>query len=374
MVASGMVVQSAITMTQLTMLIMKQWGIYTKKTKERSKQIINAGFNPIEMWECKWKKYQDYKTSIKNANNIVEPLNPRDSFYGGRTNACKLKVQNKKLRYIDVCSLYPTVQYFDYYPVGHPKKIYKPEKYDKNWYGLIKCKILPPRWLYHPVLPIKKEKLIFTLCTKCFDEKCYTCTHTDEERSLIGTWTTDEVSKALEKGYKIIEIYEVWHFKEKSVNLFKGYVKDFMKIKLETSPWKDDFETVHDYIGAIKNCLGIDLDPSNIKPNPGKRAVATICLNSLWEKFGQRQNITQTEYVTNVKRWYQILLNDKLEISNTCFINENIVQVTYKYKDQYVVDNFSTNVYIAAFTTSNARLRFYDMLDKLGQAVAHYDR
>jgi hypothetical protein len=76
----------------------------------------------------------------------VETLNSRDAFYGGRTNASKLKVQNKILRYIDVCSLYPNVQYFDYYPVGHTKKIYTPERYDKDWYGLIKCKILPPKY------------------------------------------------------------------------------------------------------------------------------------------------------------------------------------------------------------------------------------
>jgi len=84
--------------------------------------------------------------------------------------------------------------------------------------------------------------------------------------------------------------------------------------------------------------------------------------------------MTQTKYMTDVKNWYQLLLDDRLEISNTIFINENIVQVTYKHEDQYVQDNFSTNVYvyIAAFT-SNARLRLYKMLDKLGQSVAYYD-
>ena len=136
-------------------------GDLYQKTKERSKQIIDAGFTLNEMWECQWLKTQEYKNAIKACNNIVEPLNPRDALYGGRTNASKLKVQNKILQYIDVCSLYPTVQYFDYYPVGHPEKIYKPEKYDKNWYGLIKCKILPPKKLYHPVLPTKKDKLKF---------------------------------------------------------------------------------------------------------------------------------------------------------------------------------------------------------------------
>jgi hypothetical protein len=82
--------------------------------------------------------------------------------------------------------------------------------------------------------------------------------------------------------------------------------------------------------------------------------------------------MTQTEYITDVKQWYQILLDDRLEISNTIFINDNMVQVTYKYKNQYVQDTFSTNVYVAAFATSNARLRLYDMLDKLGQSVAYY--
>ena len=146
-----------------------------------------------------------------------------------------------------------------------------------------------------------------------------------------------------------------------------------MKIKLETSPWESDFKSVQNYITAVKNCLDIDLCPENIKRNPGKHAVAKICLNSLWRKFGQRQNLTQTVYISDVKQWYKILLNDKIEISNTIFINENMVQVTYKYKEQYVIDSFSTNVYIAAFTTSNARLRLYDMLDKLGKSVAYYD-
>ena len=119
--------------------------------------------------------------------------------------------------------------------------------------------------------------------------------------------------------------------------------------------------------------MGIDLDPQNVAPNPGKRAVAKICLNSLWGKFGQRQNIAQTEYVSDVERWYQLLLDDRLDVSNTIFINDNMVQVNFKYKDQYVQDTFSTNVYIAAFTTSNVRLRLYDMLDKLGKSVAYYD-
>ena len=136
-----------------------------------------------------------------------------------------------------------------------------------------------------------------------------------------------------------------------------------MKIKLETSPWENDFSTIQDYIVAAKSYLNIYLDPSNIAPNPGKRAVAKICLSSLWDNCSQRRNMTQTEYVTDVERWYQLLLDDGLEISNTVFINDNMAQVTYKYKIQYVQETFATNIYIMAFTTSNAQLRGYHMLD-----------
>ena len=149
---------------------------------------------------------------------IVEPLNPRNSFYGGRTNATKLPYkfkENECGRYVDFCPLYPTVQYYQKYPISHPTKIHNPEKYCKSWYGLIKCKVVPPRKLYHPVLPqwIKVdsyEKLVFTLCKTCAETRNQNkCKHTDTQRSFIGTWTTDEVSKALEKGYKILRIYEV---------------------------------------------------------------------------------------------------------------------------------------------------------------------
>jgi len=70
-----------------------------------------------------------------------------------------------------------------------------------------------------------------------------------------------------------------------------------------------------------------------------------------------------TEYVSDVKRWYQLLLDGRLEISNTIFINVNMVQVTYKHKKQFVQDTFATNVHIATFTISIALLRLYDMLD-----------
>ena len=222
-------------------------GTLNDLTIEKRETIKNAGYNHVSTYECQLNKNKEFQKFAKNfTQEIVEPLNPRGAFYGGRTNATKLLYnfqENECGRYVDFCSLYPTVQYYQKYPIGHPTKIFDPKKYDRSWYGLIKCKVVPPRKLYHPVLPQRikvdsYEKLVFTLCKTCAETRNQNkCEHTDTQRSFIGTWTTDEVSKALEKGYKILRIYEVWHFAKSTDALFKGYIRRFMKIKLESSSY-----------------------------------------------------------------------------------------------------------------------------------------
>ena len=225
----------------------KDMGTLNDQTIEKRDTIKNAGYNHVSTYECQLAKNKDFQKFAKNfTQEIVEPLNPRDAFYDGRTNATKLLYnfkENECGRYVDFCSLYPTVQYYQKYPIGHPTKIFNPEKHDASWYGLIKCKVVPPRKLYHPVLPqrikvvheekegkkkksIAYEKLVFTLCKACAETRNQNkCEHSDNERSFTGTWTTDEVNKALKKGYKVIRTYEVWNFDNSTDDLFKGYIK-----------------------------------------------------------------------------------------------------------------------------------------------------
>ena len=43
------------------------------------------------------------------------------------------------------------------------------------------------------------------------------CRHSEEERSFYGTFTTIEVMKAIEKGYKVLQIKEIWHLRKSLV-------------------------------------------------------------------------------------------------------------------------------------------------------------
>ncbi len=117
--------------------------------------------------------------------------------------------------------MYPSRQKYCRYPIGVPECItgnFIPIRGTKlPYFGLIKCKVLPPRGLFHPVLPLRiDKKLLFPLCHKCASLRQAECDHSDEERSWIGTWATPEVEKALEKQYRVLEVYEVWHYKESS--------------------------------------------------------------------------------------------------------------------------------------------------------------
>ena len=113
--------------------------------------------------------------------------------------------------------LYPCANLEYDYPIGHPEVIDQPKTTDiSRYYGLVKCKILPPYELYHPVLPHRYDsKLLFPLCRTCAEqgmketllERSETYTHSQKERTLTGTWTTLELQKAIQKGYVIITKY-----------------------------------------------------------------------------------------------------------------------------------------------------------------------
>jgi hypothetical protein len=372
-----------------------------KKNKKSMKQLYNEtvkridyikkkGYNVVEMWGCDWKNQKAKNKEIRefmvmNEINVIEPLNPRDAMYGGRVNATKLHwtadSTSKYAKYKDITSLYPTVMYYDKYPNRHHTIINRPEiekLENREYFGIVKCKIVPPKQLYHPVLPtMLNGKLIAPLCFTCAVMSSKNkCNHCDADRAIIGTWATPEIYKALDKGYKIISLYEVHHWENTSDNMFKAYIGRFLKIKQESSGWpswvvnEDDKQT---YIQAYKDNQGIQLDYDKIKKNEGLRAMAKLCLNSLWGKFGQSPYKPQTKFIKTQEELYTLMTNDKIEEVNLNIINEDIIEASYTMKHEHIEDQTNTNVVIALFTTCYARMRLYDALDKLGEQVLYFD-
>jgi len=135
------------------------------------------------------------------------------------------------------------------------------------------------------VLPYRLTgKLLFPLCRTCAEEQTEKfCDHTDEQRQLTGTWCTPEIEKALEYGYEIQKVHEVWHYEQSEVGLFAEYINTFLKFKTEASgPPRDDMteQELDEFIEIFYEHEGVRLEKEKIALNPGLRALAKLCLNS----------------------------------------------------------------------------------------------
>ena len=306
----------------------------------------------MELWECdydkRYKEDPDFRSLVDPEFTNLDRLRPRDALFGGRTNSTKLfqeidESSNKEIEYIDVCSLYPTICKYGQFPLGHPT-IYSQENIDKDnirqYSGLIKCKELPPTNLYHPVLPQKcSQKLMFPLCRSCAEktDPYMRCTHLQEEdRSFTGTWVTIELFAALDRGYKLLDVYEVWHFSETAQydkasgegGIFAGYIDTFLRIKQELSGYPDWCKTEQDKIKFKQDYFeaeGIRLE--NLEKNKGMRAIAKIMLNSLWGKLAQRENMTKAEYISEPAKFFDLVTNPNKVVKNVDICRENLLLV-----------------------------------------------
>ena len=271
-----------------------------RATLEKRMDLLRAGYRIIEIWEHQWDNQVETNEVVKrflSSFDLVPPLQPRDAFYGGRTGAVSLHAkagEGEEIRYCDITSLYPWVNKTCEYPIGHPHIITQPIDQDiQSYFGLALVDILPPPALFHPVLPIRYNgKLTFPLCRSCVEaeqakpmlQRTHYCVHSDADRTLRGTWCTPEIQKAIEKGYVLIKIHEVWHFpsNQRKTGLFRDYVDQWLKIKQEASGWPSWCETLEqkrNYIINYEQREGIHLEVNNIVKNPGRKATAKLMLN-----------------------------------------------------------------------------------------------
>ncbi|KAJ8909929.1 hypothetical protein NQ315_005648 [Exocentrus adspersus] len=152
--------------------------------------------------------------------------------------------------------------------------------------------ILPPQHLYHPILPAKmNNKLMFVLCRTCGEKmnqgKCH---HTEEERALTETWVIDEVKKALEMGYRMLKVHEVWSYEIDQFNkatkkggLFTSMMNRFVAVKQQASGWPQYCRTDEEknrYIEEFLEREDVKLEFAEIVEKPVLRSLAKLILNS----------------------------------------------------------------------------------------------
>lgn len=284
-----------------------------ERTIAVSAKIKKYGYKLIEKWECDFTREinenSDLSKFLSENSNVfsVHILKPRDAFFGGRTcNNVKIYdcKDGEKVKYFDVCSLYPFICKRGTFPKGHPQIFVGEQSCDEfmdgninKVNGLIECDVLPPGDLYHPVLPVRMHgKLIFPLCRTCCELMNQSeCTHKDSERVLHGTWVSEEVKKAVQMNYKITKVYEIWQYdmirydqENQRDGMFNQYIDAFFIQKIYSSGFPPNCTTEEDkdrYVQDLKRFEGIEVEKDRIKHNPGLRSVSKLSLNSFWVKI-----------------------------------------------------------------------------------------
>ncbi|CAC5376020.1 unnamed protein product [Mytilus coruscus] len=220
-----------------------------QRTLDKRSFLEKNGYKYICIRECEFDKEVGSDTDLNKyvkSRTLHYPLEPREAFYGGRTEAFtmyKEATKEESIHYYDVTSLYPFINKAGKIPLGHPMIITANFKSIDEYEGL-------------------RGKLMFGLCRTCMEDGVTeNCCHDVDSRTLTGTWVSDETKKVVQKGYKIAEIYEVWHFENVSQydplirqgGVFTEYVNTFLKIKQEASGWPDWCKTEEDHQKYIED-------------------------------------------------------------------------------------------------------------------------
>jgi hypothetical protein len=239
-------------------------------------------------WECEFETPDDVEVEYSL------PLRTRDALDGGRTEAMQLNYKvnegEETIQYIDVMDLYPWVCKYFKFPVGHPTIHLKCEDVPAMIAkGLVRCTVLTPRDLNHPVLPYRcNVRLLFCLCRSCAESGSQEqCSHEIvSERALTATWIVDEVRLAVDRGYCVLKIHEFYEYevKQDGPEMGKGghfvqYIDTFLEFKAEANGylgWVQSPEDQDKYVEYFRETEGIELEKAAMQKNAAKRGLKTF--------------------------------------------------------------------------------------------------
>ena len=349
--------------TEWNPMAKKTMGDLYDLTQYRKNVLKENGYEVVEIWEKDFKKEMKTQQFIDwfkdGERTYYGGLDLRKGLLGGRTEVFQCYKKDSSIKYFDIVSLYPYIMCNKFFPVGNPVILnYKHKKKGKTLkdliindevFGLAMIKILPPKNLLHPVLPVKiNDKLIFTLCMKCAKNKHKNCNHNEKQRVLCGVFTTFEIQEALRQNYKLIDVYEIHHFPKKSKKLFSSYMKSFFDIKQK----------------AKKN------------NNDGLYNVAKLMINNLWGRISMKEKTVGSKIIKNRKDFYKFIKKrgKTINISNINDFNEEVIEILYEYIDSPIRQkSILSNEYIGIFTTSYGRLELLKHMNKIGENVLYVD-
>lgn len=340
---------------------------------EATMSHLNSYYNVQTIWQ------HEYNTSWMDPYYLkcVDQMTPSDCFYGGRTEVFKLYANSDKfpedeIHYYDVTSLYPSVYAHRRLPVGYPRYAigYNIEKerldpsHPNRYFGYVRIKVTPRNTDRIGLLPQrdpKTQRLTFPV------------------HPMEGCWFTEEIYLAMENGYIIEEIYEIyyWEANQLSDQHLRGYVGYFLKMKQEAEGWKklgascddptpEEQEAIADRLYHQNGGLA-RIRPDKVKLDPVMRALAKLYLNSLWGKWAQKPSKECHTTIYGTQQFEQLWNDKTVERESLLFrlISPGVFKATYKKKNPFINPVPHGNIWLAASVTAWARITLHKQMIRI---------
>ena len=81
----------------------------------------------------------------------------------------------------------------------------------------------------------------------------------------------------------------------------------------------------------------------------------------------------RTEYIMDPAKFHALMSSQVKQVHNVLVVNDDMVQVTWCYTDDFVETPETSNCIIASYTTAMARLRLYEIIERLGDRCLYFD-
>jgi G:T-mismatch repair DNA endonuclease (very short patch repair protein) len=378
----------------------------------RTELLRSHGYQVVEKWECDWTYDKGHKEEVKTffeqyGDEIEElkPLDPRDAYKGGKSEVYKFRVDSE-ICMVDFVSQYPTVMLgtsTDPYtqeniswelPVGHPIIIHNPVQYElvSGVLGIAKVRVLPPKQLYAPFLSYQvpsrlgsSYEVLYGLCKQCMlNRNRHSCTHSEWDRSFVGTWTLSELEYAQSIGYTVTKWFEVWEYHDKSATLFRDFIVPFMCTKIqskakglvENGVFTEQGVQVSNYIFEL---TGERVCEQDFEDNPARRTVAKLIQNAFTGKWGQKEEYSNSAcfYTKDMKACQRILNDGNIEITYLEVIplseEEEMICMNYVPKSGSSTTYTRKNDHIVAHITAYGRMMLNRLENQLGETLIYCD-
>lgn len=321
----------------------------------------------------------EYNTSFKDPKllEMAKLFSPAECFYGGRTEVFKLYanalLKEKEIHYYDVTSLYPSVYAHHPLPLGEPIHLigqnidlsrFHPTA-SNRYYGFAKISVVPRKSDLIGLLPkrdAKSGRLYFPVTP------------------MTGCWFTTEIYLAMQNGYEVTEVYEIYHWDERnrSDKHLGAYVNYFFQMKQEAEGWKklgasseepseqEKLEIVERLYTQNGN-LG-KIRPDKVRKNAVLRALAKLYLNSLWGKLAQKPAKNNHMTIYGNQQLLDLIHNPHVIFESCSFreVSPGVYKSNFKLKDEFIPSVRHGNLFIGAAVTATARCVLHSKMLQVG--------